>query len=208
MVVPACARSTSRARSSTRDELLGSGVEVLELDLAVGELVADDHREMGAVPGRRLQLLPELALRELRPGRDPGRPEERRDPEPVGSGVRVGADHDGDRRRRIRDGRRPLRLEGKQHPVEAEPEPDPRRRPAAEQLDEPVVAAAAADRLLLALAALDVELERGPGVVVEAADEARLEAEATPDASRCARTPAKCAAQASQSRSVIRGAPR
>ena len=68
-----------------------------------------------------------------------------------------------------------LLLEREQHPVEPEPEPDPRRRLAAEQLDEPVVAAAAAERLLLALAARGVELERGPRVVVEAADEARLE---------------------------------
>ena len=60
-------------------------------------------------------------------------------------------------------------------PVDADPEPDAGRRPAAEQLDQTVVAAAAADRLLLALAPGDVELERGPRVVVEAADEPRLE---------------------------------
>jgi len=32
-----------------RDGLLGAGLEIAELDLAVAELVADDHREMGPV---------------------------------------------------------------------------------------------------------------------------------------------------------------
>ena len=56
-----------------------------------------------------------------------------------------------------------------------DPEADPGRRPAAQQLDQAVVAPAATDRLLLALAPGDVVLERGPRVVVEAADEAGLE---------------------------------
>ena len=51
----------------------------------------------------------------------------------------------------------------------------PGRRPPAEQLDEAVVAAAAAERLLLAVAAGQVELEGGPRVVVEAADEGRFQ---------------------------------
>ena len=46
----------------------------------------------------------------------------------------------------------------------------------AEQLDEPVVAAATAERLLAALTTGNEELEGRPGVVVEAADEARLDA--------------------------------
>ena len=60
-------------------------------------------------------------------------------------------------------------------PVEPDPEADAGRRPTTQQLDEAVVPATAADRLLLALAALDVELERGPRVVVEPADEPGFE---------------------------------
>ena len=67
-------------------------------------------------------------------------------------------------------------LERQDQPIEPDAEPDARRRATAEQLDQAVVAAAAADRLLLALPTADVELERGPRVVVEAAHEARLEA--------------------------------
>ena len=55
--------------------------------------------------------------------------------------------------------------------VEPEREADARRRLAAQQLDQAVIAAAAAERRLLALDALAVELERGPRVVVEAAHE-------------------------------------
>ena len=73
-------------------------------------------------------------------------------------------------------GRGDVRLgQGQDEPIDADPEADPRRRAAAQELDEPVVAPAAADRLLLALTTDDVELERGPGVVVEATDEPRLQ---------------------------------
>ena len=57
-------------------------------------------------------------------------------------------------------------------PIQADPKPDPGRRPPTEHLDEAVVAAAAAERLLLPLTADDVVLERGPRVVVEPANEA------------------------------------
>ena len=69
----------------------------------------------------------------------------------------------------------PVSVRARIEPVEPDPEPDPGRRPPAEQLDQAVVPPAAADRLLLALAPGDVELERRPRVVVEAADEAGLE---------------------------------
>ncbi len=52
-----------------RDELLGPRRQVLELDLAVRELVTHDHREMRLVAGGRLQLLPELPMPELGPRR-------------------------------------------------------------------------------------------------------------------------------------------
>ena len=62
-----------------------------------------------------------------------------------------------------------LLLHREHRPVEADPEADPRRRPAAEELGEAVVAAAATDGLLLTLATGDDELERRARVVVEAA---------------------------------------
>ena len=44
-----------------RDELLGPGRQVAQADLARRQLVADDHREVGAVLAGRLELSPELA---------------------------------------------------------------------------------------------------------------------------------------------------
>ena len=78
-------------------------------------------------------------------------------------------------------GRDALLGEGEDDPVEADPEPDAGRRRTAQQLDEAVIAPAAAERLLLALGARAVELEGGPGVVVEAAHERRLEDRLDPD---------------------------
>src|SRR5207248_1581399 len=145
------------------------------LDLSVGELVAEDHREVSPVPRGRFELLAELALAELGPGRDPGCTQDGRDPEPVGGRGRVRPDDDGDRRG-LDERRRRLRLEREEDPVEAEPEADPRRRLAAEELDESVIAAPAAEGGLLARDAARVDLEGGPRVVVETADEVRLEA--------------------------------
>src|SRR5207342_2160898 len=53
---------------------------------------------------------------------------------------------------------------------------DARRGPSTEQLDQAVIPPPATDGLLLALATGHVELEGGPGVIVEAADQTRLEA--------------------------------
>ncbi len=72
--------------------------------------------------------------------------------------------------------------------VEPKGETDAGRGLAAQQLDQAVVPAAAAERRLLALGALAVELEGRPGVVVEAAHEARCQRIGTPSASRWART--------------------
>ena len=44
-----------------RHDLLGARRQVAQLDLAGGELVADDDREVGLFLGRRLELLAELA---------------------------------------------------------------------------------------------------------------------------------------------------
>ena len=49
------------------DELLGPGLEVLELDLALAQLVADDDGEVGPVAGRGLELFAELPRAELGP---------------------------------------------------------------------------------------------------------------------------------------------
>ena len=80
---PACARPTSRARSSTGTSFCVPASRSLQLDLPLGQLVADDHREVGSIAGRRLQLLAELARRELRPGGDPRGPQDRGDPQPL-----------------------------------------------------------------------------------------------------------------------------
>src|ERR1019366_5774693 len=57
-----------------------------------------------------------------------------------------------------------------------QPKADPRRGAPAEELGETVIAATTTQRLLLSLATGDVELECGPGVVVEAPNERRLQA--------------------------------
>src|SRR6185295_2089414 len=159
-----------------RDELLRPRFQIPNLDLAVGKLVADDHREVGAVSSGRLELLAELPLAQLRPGDEPRRSERRRDPQALRGGRRIRPDDDGDRSR-LGGRRRALLVEGEEDAIEPQPEADAGRRPPAEELDEAVVAPAPAERLLLALAAGHVELERGSGVVVEAADEPGLEPE-------------------------------
>ena len=112
---------------------------------------------------------------ELGAHRQPGGAEVRGDSQARDGIRRVAADDDRNRRRLGRRGDA-RRLEREQHPIEPEPEADARRRPAAEQLDEPVVAPAAADRGLLARRRpAGIDLERGPRVVVEPAHEPRLE---------------------------------
>src|SRR5438309_3973125 len=101
------------------DELLRAGLEVLELDLALAQLVADDDGEVGPVAGSRLELLAELPLTELGPRRQAGAAEERRDPQPVRRRRRVGTDDDRDRRWVGHRGES-RRLEREEHPVETE----------------------------------------------------------------------------------------
>ena len=64
-----------------------------------------------------------------------------------------------------------------QRAVDAEREPDARRRRAAEVLDETVVATAAAERVLRRVERAALELERRAAVVVEAAHEPRVDRE-------------------------------
>src|SRR2546427_1701499 len=132
------------------DRTLRARLEVPELDVARRELVADDHREVGAVARGSLELPAELAHAEIGPCGDALGPEERRDPQALDRGARIRADDDGLRRRFGRTRADPGLLEREEDPVESDPEPDPRRRTTAERLDEVVVAAAAPDRRLLA----------------------------------------------------------
>ena len=169
-----CARSISRARSASGTTFWVPGRQVPKTDLSVRQLVADDDREMCLVAGGGFELPAELAPAELRPGGDPRPSQVRGDREPGGGRIRVGADDDG-HGRRLGRGHDTGLGQSEEQPVQPDPEADPGRRPPAEQLDEAVVAPAATDRLLLALAAGDVELERGPRVVVEPADEPGLE---------------------------------
>ena len=133
------------------DELLASRLEIAQLDLTIGKLVADDDREVGVVACRRLELLRELADGELRAYRQAGRPQVGRDPQSIRGPGRIRTDDNRERpglgRRRGAHGR-----EGEDDPIESEPEADPRCRPPAEKLDEPVIPPTAAERLLLALA--------------------------------------------------------
>src|SRR5262249_32275943 len=79
----------------------------------------------------------------------------------------------------LRLGLHALGLEREQEPLDARAEADPRRRLAAELLDQAVVAPAAADRALCADRLVD-ELERRPRVVVEPADERGTSSNSTP----------------------------
>ena len=155
-----------------RDEALGAGLEILDLDLAVAQLVAEDHREMGVFLGGGLELLAQFAPAQFRASSEPRLAKLGRDTEPVDGGVRVGADDDG---HRVGFGRGRGVRQREHDPVEPDPEADPGRRLATEELDEPVVTAASTECLLLALGTAPIELERRPGVVVEAADERWLE---------------------------------
>ncbi len=168
-----CARAISAARPCDRHDLLRAGWKVAHLDLAGEQFVADDDGEVGVLPGRGLELLAELAMAELRSRRDAGRSKVGRDAQAIRRRRRVGPDHDRhDVRLALHD---PGRLEGQDDAIEPHSEPDTRGGPSAEQLDEAVVAAATAERLLLAVTAWQVELEGGPGVVVETAHQGGFE---------------------------------
>src|SRR3954453_22200657 len=151
-----------------RDDLLRAGREVAQPDLARGQLIADDDREVCVVARRGLELLAELSTADLGAGRNARRAQICGDLQSSDRVVGVRADDDGDRSRLRRDGRAGLG-EGDDEPVDAEPEADAGSGPPGEELDEAAAAAAAADRLLLSLAPGDVELERGSRVVVETA---------------------------------------
>ena len=56
-----------------REHVASGGLQVAQLDVPLVQLVANDHREVCAVAGGRLQLLPQLARAQLRPRGKPGR---------------------------------------------------------------------------------------------------------------------------------------
>jgi len=62
------------------DRLLGPRREVLDLDVAFDQLVADDDREVRPVAHRCLELLAELPAAELRTSGDASGAKRRRDP--------------------------------------------------------------------------------------------------------------------------------
>src|SRR5213079_2981394 len=80
------------------DRTLGARLEITKLDVPARELVADDHREVGAVARCRLELLAELALSELGAGGEAGSAQLRGDPESCDRIGRVAADDDRQRR--------------------------------------------------------------------------------------------------------------
>ena len=86
------------------DKLLAPGLEIAQLDLAVGELVADDDGEVGVVAGRRFELLAELANCEVRSDSQAGGAQVGRDPEAFRGCGGVGPDDDGERNRLRRCG--------------------------------------------------------------------------------------------------------
>ena len=71
------------------DETLRACLEVLHLDLAVAQLVADDDRKVSVLLGRGLELLAQLAPAQFRASGDARLAKLRRDPEAVHGGVRV-----------------------------------------------------------------------------------------------------------------------
>jgi hypothetical protein len=70
---------------------------------------------------------------------------------------------------------------GQDEPIQADPEADGRGGPSAQELDEAVVPAAAAERLLLPFSTEEVELEGRASVVVQAPDQPRLDPVRDPD---------------------------
>ena len=82
-----------------RDELLGPGRQVAQPDLALRQLVAEDHREVGVLLRGCLELLAELPVAELSPGGDPRRSQIRGDHEAACRVGRIRADDDRDRSR-------------------------------------------------------------------------------------------------------------
>src|SRR5665811_1286155 len=145
--------------------MLRAGVQVLELYVALGQLVADDDGEVSVLLGGGLQLAGQLPLPQL--GSD-GKP--RGSQQRCHSQTRDGIDRvraNDDRQRRCLMPRGGARfVEGEQDTIEPQAEADGGCGFAAEQFHEAVVAAATAERLLLSLGALAVELEGSAGVIV------------------------------------------
>src|SRR5688500_9828942 len=151
---PSCADSGGNLVHGYR--LLLTASEVLEADVVIGQLLTDDHRPAGSGLARRLELLSELAAAAIDPHRHAGVAQARGDSKPIG--MVMAEPDDGDHRRHGGQ-RHLLLLHGEDRPVEPDPETDARGGAPAEQLDQAVVTAAAAQGLLLPLASGDHELE-------------------------------------------------
>ncbi len=158
----------------------------------LGLLLADDDREGGAARVGRLHLALE------RPARSPARstqPASRSscsttsaadDPSRMPSTTNTSA-------RALGGGHHALGVGRDQQALDADAEPDARRRRSAHLLGQPVVASAAADGVLGGVEGVGRELERGARVVVEPAHEAGVRRRSRlPSASRPWRTRSKC----------------
>ena len=163
--------------SSSRGDgdLIGVGAQRLHDDGAGGEfVVADDHRVVGAAAVGELHLRLHRAVVVAAVGGEPGVAE-------VGGehGRLAPADDVDDERveRTLDGGEHALVVAGEQRAVEPEGEADAGCRRAAERLDEPVVAATAAEGVLGRVERAALELEDRAAVVVEAAHQLRLDGE-------------------------------
>src|SRR5450759_4664299 len=153
---------------------LRASLQVLELDMALGQLVADDDGEVSMLFGGGLQLAVQLARGQLGSDGKPLGAQERRHSQTRDGIGRVRTDHDRQRRCLMPRGGARF-VEGEQDTIEPQAEADGGCGSASEQLNKAVVAAATAERLLLSLGALAVELEGRAGVVVEAAHKGWLQ---------------------------------
>ena len=182
-----------------------AAVHVAQLGAAVG---LEDQHPPGADPGRLFELPLEAAPGQIDLGREPGVAQLDRQRHRPPALPRVG-----DRDEGVAPGRLVLLVERQQDPLDPGRPADRRRRRPAELLDQAVVAAAAADLRLRPERVAD-EGEDRPRVVVEAADQGRVDdvvdarrLEQRLDLARSARRPRPPARRRSSARSPSRPGP-
>ena len=177
LIRPRCPPRGAAATSASATVSCDAVVEPAQRDGARRQLVgADDRREARVASVGHLELSFQGTFLVGGVGRHPRAAEIGHEGGPGRPGLV--AERDDEHGERLLGGRRqPFVGEREQHPLEAHPEPDPGHPRAAERLGQPVVPAAAEQGRLLLVAGLlhrvRHELERGPRVVVETADERR-----------------------------------
>ena len=151
--------------------LAGVAAKIAEGHLAVGDLVlADDGGERGTGTVGDFHLGLHRAATVGTVGADAGVPERGAHPEGVAAAGHV---DDEDLHRRLRGGEDTFGVASEEDAVDAQGEADARGGGTTEILDQAVVPAAAANGVLGGGEGIGGELERGSGVVVEAAHKAR-----------------------------------